>query len=120
MDAKGYATIDDFRGRALGNVVDWNDLNINYVSKAVIDQDLCIECGLCYIACEDTSHQSIRQKVKGSRRIYEVITEECVGCNLCYQVCPVPDCITMVKEENGKPYSTGRNDPRNPLRDAAE
>ncbi len=108
--------LDDFRGRALGNVVDWNDLNINYVSKAVIDQDLCIECGRCYIACEDTSHQSISQTVKGGHRVYEVITDECVGCNLCYQVCPVPDCITMVKEENGKGYMNWTNDPRNPLR----
>ena len=116
MDARGYRTLADFRGRALGNVVDWNDLNMNYVSKAVIDRDLCIECGRCYIACEDASHQSIRQTVKGGHRIYEVIEEECVGCNLCYQVCPVPDCITMVKQENGKPYMNWTQDPRNPLR----
>ena len=26
---------------------------------------------------------------------YEVIQDECVGCNLCKHVCPVEDCITM-------------------------
>jgi len=26
---------------------------------------------------------------------------ECVGCNLCQIVCPVPDCISMVKVDNG-------------------
>jgi dihydropyrimidine dehydrogenase (NAD+) subunit PreA len=28
-------------------------------------------------------------------RIPRVDESECVGCNLCYLVCPVPDCITM-------------------------
>ena len=35
-------------------------LDINYHHHiAQINQDKCIHCGLCYIACEDTSHQSI-------------------------------------------------------------
>ena len=43
------------------NVTDWQYLNLNYVTKARIDQDLCIKCGRCHIACEDTSHQAITQ-----------------------------------------------------------
>jgi dihydropyrimidine dehydrogenase (NAD+) subunit PreA len=42
MDAKGYATIEDFRGRAVPSITDWQYLNLNYVAKAEIDQDLCI------------------------------------------------------------------------------
>jgi dihydropyrimidine dehydrogenase (NAD+) subunit PreA len=94
MDRKGYRTIDDFRGLAVPNVTDWQYLNLNYVTKARIDQDLCIKCGRCHIACEDTSHQAITSMVDGVRH-FEVIDEECVGCNLCVNVCPVENCITM-------------------------
>ncbi len=94
MDEKGFETIEDFRGMAVPNVTDWQYLNLNYVTKARINQDLCISCGRCHIACEDTSHQAITNMVDG-KRMFEVIDEECVGCNLCVNVCPVEDCITM-------------------------
>ncbi len=94
MDEKGYASIEDFRGAAVPNVTDWQYLNLNYVTKARIDQDLCIKCGRCHIACEDTSHQAITHLVDGVRH-FEVIDAECVGCNLCVNVCPVENCITM-------------------------
>ena len=67
MDEKGYGTIEDFRSRAVGNVTDWQYLNLNYIAKAKIDQDLCIKCGRCYAACEDTSHQAIMQTKNGKR-----------------------------------------------------
>ena len=94
MDSMGFATIDGFRGRALASVTDWQYLNLNAISKAVIDQDKCIACGRCHIACEDTSHQAITA-LKNGRRHFEVMDDECVGCNLCVTVCPVPDCITL-------------------------
>jgi dihydropyrimidine dehydrogenase (NAD+) subunit PreA len=116
MDAKGYRTLDDFRGAAVPNYVDWGQLDMNYVVKARIDQEKCIRCGLCHIACEDTSHQSIRAIKENGRRRYEVIEEECVGCNLCAHVCPVEGCIEMVEVETGLPYVTWAEDPRNPQR----
>ena len=104
MDEKGYATTEDFRGRAVGNVSDWQYLNLNYITKASIDQDRCIKCGRCHIVCEDTSHQAITRDRDGERH-FEVIDAECVGCNLCVNVCPVENCISMVA-------MTGGNDPR--------
>ena len=103
MDDKGYAGIEDFRGRAVPNVTDWKNLNLNYVTKARIDQDLCISCGRCYAACEDTSHQAIGI---GPGRTFEVIDAECVACNLCVDVCPVEGCITMER------LAPGTVDPR--------
>jgi dihydropyrimidine dehydrogenase (NAD+) subunit PreA len=114
MDAKGYRTLDDFRGLAARNYTDWGRLDMSYKLIAEIDQSLCIKCGLCHIACEDTSHQSIRALRDNGTRRYEVVEEECVGCNLCLHVCPVEGCITMREIDTGLPYTTWGEDPRNP------
>lgn len=100
MDEKGYASISEVTGRATPNVKDWQNLNLNYITKAVIDQDLCIQCGRCHVVCEDTSHQAITHTVDG-KRMFQVIDEECVGCNLCVSVCPVDQCITMEQLAGG-------------------
>ncbi|WP_131193989.1 NAD-dependent dihydropyrimidine dehydrogenase subunit PreA [Lichenihabitans psoromatis] len=123
MASKGYERIDDFRGMAIGNVTDWQYLNLNYVVKASIDQDLCIKCGRCHIACEDTSHQAITTMVDGARK-FVVKNEECVGCNLCVEVCPVESCITLVHQTEGvdprtgllnnRPYANWTTHPNNP------
>ena len=107
MDEKGYTATDQFVGKAVPNVSDWQYLNLNYIAKAKIDQDLCIKCGRCHIACEDTSHQAITSMVDGVRH-FEVMDDECVGCNLCVNVCPVDDCITMVPMTSGSDPRTGR------------
>jgi dihydropyrimidine dehydrogenase (NAD+) subunit PreA len=131
MDAKGYSRVSDFSGRAAGNVTDWQFLNLNYVAKARIDQALCIKCGRCHIACEDTSHQAIFA-TKNGKRHFEVNDAECVGCNLCVEVCPVENCITMVPLAAGEidqrtgqkvepVYANWTTHPNNPMaRQAAE
>ncbi|MCZ8107436.1 MAG: NAD-dependent dihydropyrimidine dehydrogenase subunit PreA [Burkholderiales bacterium] len=125
MDEKGYARVSDFVGRAVPKVTDWQYLNLDYAVKAHIDQDLCIKCGRCHISCEDTSHQAI-SAIKDGVRHFEVIEEECVGCNLCAMVCPVEACITMVPLADGEvDKRTGRvigtpinwtQHPNNPMR----
>jgi dihydropyrimidine dehydrogenase (NAD+) subunit PreA len=125
LDGKGMASVSELVGKAVPSVTDWQHLNLNYVEKAVIDQDLCIKCGRCHIVCEDTSHQAITQTVNGARH-FEVIDEECVGCNLCVSVCPVDGCITMQPLTAGVDPRTGRaispehadwtTHPNNPMR----
>jgi len=116
MDQKGYARLEDFVGKAVPNVTDWQFLNLNYSIKARIDQDKCIQCGLCHIACEDTAHQAIL-KEKDGRRHFEVVDDECVGCNLCMHVCPVDGCITMERVDDGG-FSDWTTHPNNPMRKA--
>ncbi|MEN2978176.1 NAD-dependent dihydropyrimidine dehydrogenase subunit PreA [Tistrella bauzanensis] len=121
MDEKGYRSLDDVRGRAVPNVTDWQFLNMKYDIKARIDQDQCIKCGLCHIACEDTSHQAITA-LKDGKRHFEVVDAECVGCNLCMLACPVPSCITMERVDAGTEYQNWTQHPNNPMAnaDAAE
>lgn len=95
MDEKGFATLDDFIGKSVEKITHWEDLDINYHHIAKINQDKCIHCGLCYITCEDTSHQSINLEYGNPYNNYTIKEEECVGCNLCQLVCPVNDCISM-------------------------
>ncbi len=128
MDEKGYGSVAEVSGRAVPNVTDWQYLNLNYITKARIDQEACIKCGRCYAACEDTSHQAISMSAD---RTFEVIDAECVACNLCVDVCPVENCITMeelspgaVDARTGKPvteeYGNWTMHPNNPSSQAAE
>ncbi|MEL6419127.1 MAG: NAD-dependent dihydropyrimidine dehydrogenase subunit PreA [Pseudomonadota bacterium] len=127
MDEKGLTSVDQIVGRAVPNVTDWNNLNLNYVTKARINQDLCVSCGRCYAACEDTSHQAISMS---EDRVFEVIDDECVACNLCVNVCPVENCITMeqlplgaVDPRTGRTveeYANWTTHPNNPAAQAAE
>ena len=94
MDEMGFTSVDQIVGKAIPSVTNWQYLNLNHISKAVINQDSCIQCGRCHIACEDTSHQAITATRDG-KRFFEVKDDECVGCNLCVTVCPVPECITL-------------------------
>ena len=153
MRSKHFATIDDFRGLSLPRVTDWKHLNLNYKIVARVNEQKCIGCDLCHIACWDGAHQCIHlDRVSGpvdgqvevhtipavhearSRsaitstpvtrkeralkvaalgpyptplaRIPRVDETECVGCNLCSLVCPVDECITMVRVDTGVPSET--------------
>lgn len=125
MDSQGYKTLEDFKGKAVPTVKNWNQLNLNHIEKAVINQDSCIQCGRCHVVCEDTSHQAI-SATKDGKRYFEIKEEECVGCNLCVSICPVKDCITMRALEPGEidlrtgkaakgVYANWTTNPNNPM-----
>ena len=118
MDEKGFKTIADVTGRSLNRVSEFKNLDLSFRAVARIDAGRCIKCNLCYIACNDTAHQCIdlvsrEGKVveplsydvrsNGKRDAVEtrpqpvVREEDCVGCRLCYNVCPVDNCIQMVE-----------------------
>jgi len=101
MEEKGYTKLSDFQGKAVPSIQKWENLDLDYFTRAHIDHEKCIGCELCYIACEDGAHQALRLVQKSGKRLVEVKEDMCVGCNLCSLVCPVPDCITMKQIPNG-------------------
>jgi dihydropyrimidine dehydrogenase (NAD+) subunit PreA len=106
MDEKGFKTLDDFRGKALQNILHWEDLNLKYKIVADIHEEKCIGCQLCYTACEDGAHQAIGLSEDMLNRKPFIIEENCVGCNLCSLVCPVEGCITMERRDDRKSHLT--------------
>lgn len=106
MDEKGFANIAEMSGAALPQVTEWKHLNMKHKVTATINEDKCIGCQLCYIACEDGAHQAIGLSDDPMIRIPSIIDENCVGCNLCSLVCPVEECITMVKTDDGTEHLT--------------
>jgi len=117
MDDKGYQSLADFHRQAVPNTTDWKYLDMNYERVAEINQDNCIQCGRCFAACEDTSHQAVLMSENGDGRQFTIDEKECVGCNLCQITCPEPNAITMKDINNGKPFLNWTNHPANPFQE---
>jgi dihydropyrimidine dehydrogenase (NAD+) subunit PreA len=115
MRSKGFTKVSDFVGLSAPRLKTWGELDLNYKVVAEIDQSKCIHCGLCYIACEDGCHQSIRWDREpagpavspgvggGSINVFSIRQDTCVGCNMCSLVCPVEGCISMKPVDRGLP-----------------
>ncbi|MFC7063475.1 NAD-dependent dihydropyrimidine dehydrogenase subunit PreA [Halobacillus seohaensis] len=107
LDEKGIDSVMDLVGKSVERYSDWGNLDLNHQTVAQINNDVCINCNKCHIACEDTSHQCIEMlKDENGNDILKVREEDCVGCNLCSIVCPVDGAIDMVDYANGKPPMT--------------
>jgi dihydropyrimidine dehydrogenase (NAD+) subunit PreA len=123
MDSKGFATIGDVRGKSLHCISDFRNFDLSFRAVARIDSSRCIKCNLCYVACNDTAHQCIdligadgarvtpyaydaassgRHEAVESRPQPQVREDDCVGCRLCYNICPVEQCIEMVELPSGR------------------
>lgn len=101
MDERGYDKLDDFIGIALPNIIPAEELNRDFKIIPDIDEKKCIGCGRCYVSCYDGAHQAIDWDEK--KRLPK-INDDCVGCHLCLNVCPVQGCITPgeVKFKDGR------------------
>jgi dihydropyrimidine dehydrogenase (NAD+) subunit PreA len=108
LDEKGFASVNDIIGKSVNRITDWGNLDLNYDVKAHVNNEHCIRCNLCYVACEDGAHQSFEfHEVDGKQYPY-VVEEECVGCNLCALVCPSPGAISMIRVDEGGPTQSWR------------
>lgn len=85
--------IKDFIGRSLNHIATYTQLNNKEQVVALIDDDMCINCGKCYMTCADSGYQAITFDAKTH---IPKVTDDCTGCTLCLSVCPIIDCISMV------------------------
>ena len=106
LDGKGIARVMDLVGQSVQRYSDWGDLDLNYNIVAQINNDVCINCNKCHIACEDTSHQCIDLYTESGRPMLKVREQDCVGCNLCAIVCPVDGAISMIERKSTIPPMT--------------
>ena len=91
MEERGYETLDDFIGMALPNIIPAEELDRDFKILPDFNHKKCVGCGRCYVSCYDAAHQAIDWDEKKRRPI---LNDNCVGCHLCLNVCPVQDCIT--------------------------
>jgi dihydropyrimidine dehydrogenase (NAD+) subunit PreA len=59
LRSKDMRSVRDLVGVAVPGFVEWGDLDLNHHVIARIDQDKCIGCNLCHVACWDGAHQCI-------------------------------------------------------------
>lgn len=123
MDSKGFADLNSVIGKSVHRISKFEEFDLSFRAVARIDETRCIKCNLCYVACNDTAHQCIdlfdragkavapgSYDVRSNGRLEAVDTrpqprvreEDCVGCRLCYNVCPVEQCIEMVELPSGR------------------
>ncbi len=105
LDEKGFASVNDVIGKSVGRITDWGNLDLKYKTVARVNNENCIKCNLCYVACEDGAHQCFDFD---SNKFPVVDEPECVGCNLCYLVCPSPGAISMVRLDDGSEHLSWR------------
>ncbi|XP_060802802.1 dihydropyrimidine dehydrogenase [NADP(+)] [Amyelois transitella] len=89
-------SIRDMVGVALPRIGTYKHLDNTKQVVALIDDDMCINCGKCYMACADSGYQAI--EFDPNTHIPHV-TDDCTGCTLCLSVCPIIDCISMVPKQ---------------------
>lgn len=101
MEERGVDKLEDLVGAALPNIIPAEELDRDFMVVPKIDKDKCVECGRCYVSCFDAGHQAIDWN---SENREPSINDNCVGCHLCLNVCPVLGCITPgeVKFKEGR------------------
>ncbi|NXA34076.1 DPYD dehydrogenase, partial [Eudromia elegans] len=110
---KPVPAIKDVIGKALQYIGTYGELSNTEQVVAVIDEETCINCGKCYLTCNDSGYQAITLDPVTH---VPAVGAACTGCTLCLSVCPVPACIRMVPRTS--PYVPVRGLPlaRRPAR----
>ncbi|CAG7836839.1 unnamed protein product [Allacma fusca] len=85
--------LTDLVGRSVRYITPYGELDQKQQVVALIDEEMCINCGKCYMTCNDSGYQAITFDPETH---LTHVSDDCTGCTLCVSVCPIIDCITMV------------------------
>ncbi len=85
----------DIIGLSLEHIVGHNELRRDVKVQSSVDQERCVRCDLCYIACRDGGHQAI--SIEPPDRLPKIDPDKCPGCRLCVTACPA-DALTIVEK----------------------
>lgn len=72
-------TVKDVIAKALEHIGTYQELNIQEQLQVLIDPEMCINCGKCYMTCNDAGYQAI---VFDPETRLPVIQDSCTGCAL--------------------------------------
>ena len=86
MAERGIEHVSDLVGEQLPNMVLPSNLDRETMVYPVVDRELCIGCGRCYLSCRDGGHNAI--VFDNATRQPHLDGQKCVGCHLCRLVCP--------------------------------
>ncbi|XP_060248802.1 dihydropyrimidine dehydrogenase [NADP(+)] isoform X3 [Meriones unguiculatus] len=103
---KPIPAIKDVIGKSLQYLGTFGEMSIMEQVVALIDEEMCINCGKCYMTCNDSGYQAIRFDPETH---LPTVSDTCTGCTLCLSVCPIMDCIRMVSRAT--PYEPKRGLP---------
>ncbi|XP_026529949.1 dihydropyrimidine dehydrogenase [NADP(+)] [Notechis scutatus] len=103
---KPILAVKDVIGKALQYIGTYGELSSTEQVVALIDEEMCINCGKCYMTCNDSGYQAIQFDPETH---LPTVTDSCTGCTLCLSICPIIDCIRMVSRTT--PYEAKRGLP---------
>lgn len=103
---KPIPAIKDVIGKSLQYLGTFGELSVMEQVVALIDEEMCINCGKCYMTCNDSGYQAIQFDPETH---LPTVSDTCTGCTLCLSVCPIMDCIRMVSRAT--PYEPKRGLP---------
>ena len=96
VDPKKIPSLMETKGKGLQRIEHVTSMDINSQQFPKIDDDLCVNCGKCYMTCLDSGYQAIKFNRDSHK---PEITPDCTGCGLCFAVCPVPGALLFYDRE---------------------
>lgn len=96
IPTRKISSVQETIGEAIKHIGTYNELDNSQQVVAYIDPEMCINCGKCYMACNDSGYQSI--EFDKDTHLPKIL-DTCTGCTLCLSVCPIIDCIVMVDKK---------------------